>query len=160
MTILVTESQFKSITPTSWNVQHSAVKTMILNAQELYIRPLLCDKFYEEIIDQVKNSTLTVANKKILDEYISKIVAWYGLYHYLPFNWARIREQGLVLQNGDTASPVGLEDLTYVREEVRKTAESYVAQLRKFLCENAKDYPNFDCGCCGKPKTNLRFWVV
>lgn len=161
---LITESILKGIIPISTNNTITTPLTQtIMDSQEFYIRPILCTPLYEELQTQIMNNTVTPDNQNLLD-IIYPCLAYWVYYRYLVNNWAKVREQGVVNQNGNTATTISLNDLTFLRGEAESSAKMYEIRLQRFLQDNEALYPLWKCECeetCATvPLKNRRFRYI
>lgn len=138
---LISEQTLKDTVPISANNSiTSPLKQSIFDAQEFYIKPILCEALYTELQDQIRLQTVTPNNQALLD-IISPCLAYWVYYRYLPVNWAKVREQGVVNQTGNTATNISLNDLTYLRGEAESSAQMYQIRLVCYLEANKTLYP-------------------
>lgn len=149
-TLLLSSALFKEITTASNNIEvEGNLDTVIFDAQVRYLKPILCDDFYNELITQVSGGTLTPTNTTLLNTYVRPSLAYYTLYLYYPYGWAKIRDAGVTTQNGDFYSVVSRNDLEYLRGIALDSAQSYALELRKELNDNKQTlyatYNNCDC---------------
>lgn len=143
----ISEQKLKDLVPISSNNTITApLKQSMWDAQEMYIKPILCQPLYDEIANQIVNNTVTPANQTLLDV-IAPCLAYYTLYKYLPYSWAKIREMGVVNQTGTTAVTISLNDLTFMRSEAESSAKMYEIRLVNFLENNKSTYPLYKCDC-------------
>jgi hypothetical protein len=153
--LLLSEAEFKELAPVSNNVQYETPAPQVIHAAQWeYVRPVLCDALFNEVLDQVVNDTLTTANAALM-EYIRPALAWWAYATYLPFALVRARESGPSFQLGQTIQPATNPDLQNTRNAALSTAGSFANALQKFLHDNRADYPLYECSCC-KPHSDGR----
>lgn len=155
----ITEDTLKGIVPISDNVNISTpLLQCILDAQEFYIKPVLCENLYNEISDQIINSTLSPDNTILLN-ILAPCLAYYSLSRFIPWNWAKVREMGIINQTGTTGSNISLSDMTYMKEDAEASAKMYEIRLIKFLNDNASTYPLYtNCSCSCETKSVKNRW--
>lgn len=150
--LFITDADFYEVAPVSKNTDVTAsILQMILQAQENYILPVICDDMYDELQEQINTSTVTADNQALLS-YIKPALAWFTLYELYPFMWAKSREMGVVKQKNDSVEAVALPDVTYLRGQAFKNAQKGIERLTKYICKNRELYPLItviSCGCCG-----------
>ena len=155
-TLFINEQQLKDISPISTNVTiTSPLKMRILDAQEKYIRPILCKDQYEQLQLEIETNTVTVVNQALLTQ-IKYCLAYYTVYQLLPYSKIRIREAGPINQTGDNGVNADLEELKYLRQTTFESSQIWEIRLREFIEENKADYPlisNCSCIKC-KPDCN------
>lgn len=147
ITLLISEQTVKDLLPISENIKiNTALRQKIWDAQVQYIKPLICKDLYDELITQKQTNTLTPNNLLLLDQ-IQPALAYYSLFLFLPQSWARVREQGVVNQNGDTAQTISLSDLNFLRNDAKASADNFALILENYLYENKNIYPLYNCKC-------------
>jgi hypothetical protein len=83
--LFVSETKLKSYTSIHQSVSPDDLQPFILQAQDIYLQNYLGATFYQELQTQITNNTLTIPNKKVLDDFIGAMLCNYALYHALPF---------------------------------------------------------------------------
>jgi len=158
--LFISETELKNTVPISTNVTiTSPLRQIMYQAQLQYIRPIICTALYDELILQIETSTVSLLNQVLLDQ-LKPMLAWRILYEFLPFSWERTREQSVVQQTGQTAVPVSISDLTYLRGNAKNFADRLQIEFEKWLNKNRIDYPLYSCGCdsgcsqCGELQCN------
>lgn len=161
-TLFVTDAQFKNMVPISANVTvKMGISTTLWEAQQRYIKPLLCDTFYEELVDEIETSTLTPENLELLRDYIAPTQAWYAYYLIIPFSWSKTRDGGQVIQQGDFYNAVNREDVKYLQNNALDYAQDAALRLRKYLDDNDDFYPTWkDCQCYEKSDVSPTNFMV
>lgn len=154
--LFITDADFYSVAPVSQNTDVTAsILQMILQSQENYILPIICNDMYDELQLQINTNTLTVDNIDLLS-YIKSPLAWFTLYEAYPFIWAKAREMGVVKQKNDSVEAVDLTDVTYLRGQAYKNAKKGVERLVNYICNNKALYPLIkviSCNSCGTCST-------
>lgn len=161
LTLLLTEQEFKDLTPPSNQVNKELVVKKIIDAQYQYLRSILGCELYDELILQKSTNTLTPDNINLINE-LKLALANYTLYLYLPWSRTAVREQGTVLKTGEYANVGDQVDLKDLRSDTLANANNYRIILQKYLCDNSALYPLYQhCGCCVKTvkSSNLFFSV-
>lgn len=159
---LATEQEIKDVLPLSNNVTiQSPLKQSIKEAQESYIRNILCNDLYEDLMLKIEEADLNnpipvplTPEYEALREKIIPCLAWYSYYEYLPFGFIRVREASPAKQNGQNIETVEKEDITWLREQTKESAKRNEIRLYDFLSKNSKDYPlwnNSSCCECSGP---------
>ena len=82
-TEIITTAEIKTNAIVNTNLDTAYLDQYILYCQRKYLRAFLSNDFYEEILDQVENATLTTDNTNVL-VYIKKALAHYVVYESLP----------------------------------------------------------------------------
>lgn len=150
--LFISEIEVKNTVPMSTNIDIKQLRTIILQTQIQYITPLICQALYDELSTQIETNTVTVLNQALLD-HIKPMLAWFTYYEFLPFNWAKMREQSEVLQNTQFGTPVSQNDLVYIRGNALDFANRLMIEFQRWLNKNKADYPLYS-NCCDVCKCN------
>jgi len=135
--LLVSEERLKSYSSLDENVRVEEITPYILQAQDIYIQPLLGTKFYNRLKDGVRLDDLNPLEDELLQEYIAKALIHYSLYLMMPFIKYKIVAKGILNGASEETTTTDLNDLKYLRQNTLDTAEFY----SKRLISQLKDYP-------------------
>ena len=154
---LINDKWLKEFSPYPLNYNTKEIQNYIKLAEVQYILPLIGNDWYEELLDQVKNNTLTPENSTSLIEAIYPVLGFSVAYEALPLTWAKISEVGVVKSSSDNSEPLSLKDLTLVQQHLKAQVAVRIDYAKHWLCEHQDSFPLLDlCGCecenCGKNK--------
>lgn len=141
--IFISEALLKSTTSVHINVEPDDLMPFVVQAQDTYIQELLGTKFYNSLKTKVINTSLTNAEKTLLDEYISKCLAHFSVYLALPSLNYKIKNKSVLNPSSETSENTDLQELKYLRGTIKDTAEFYRERAREFLRDNEVDYPDY-----------------
>lgn len=148
-TYLITIDDFQSKADITANIKTSKLQAYIGVTQEKYGLKILCKEFYDEIIDQVCNGTLTAANTTLIP-YIKDYLIYKTYERYLVNANILSTPGGLRVQNDTTSREASADDLAPLRNQAKSDANFYQDQLINFLILNESDYTtwkNSPCNC-------------
>lgn len=146
---IVTIEDFKTRANISANLLTDRFKQESGIEQEIFARKILCVEFYNELIDQIENDTLTPVNEALLpylkDYLVFKIYSSYLVDGNLISTPSGFRTQV------DTTSTVPTDkQMAEVQRKADGRANYYQDQLVNFLQCNSDDYPlwaSSNCAC-------------
>lgn len=142
---LIALEDFIGPTPMPENIDSKRVLPSVLDVQETYIRPLLCDDLYDEICEQKSAGTLTALNQTLLDDYIKPVLIRYAFGDFLKRQSITVTKESVVRKMSDESE---FPDFAAVKE-LAKTyfdyGQTYAAKLTEYLDDNSDDYPLW-CG--------------
>lgn len=143
--ILITETTFKDFSTFDANLSWNYVKPILQFVQDKWMVQLLGRNFYNELLEQAVNDTLTPENSLLIDEYIKHILIWNTMADIqVPLSY-KFRNQGYVQNQNQDGSNLSLEDMKYTKNFYANTASFYNRELIEFLKLNRKDYPLWKC---------------
>lgn len=138
----------KSAIPNSNLDKRYIQQDVIFYCQRRYIRPKIGEDLYDELIDQIDDSSLTALNNTLLDDYIKKALAHFVMYESLPYIHTQIGSQGVRQNIDDFSNEATGGDVSQLRKTILQKAEWYLQEMIAYLNhEDQEDsYPLYD-GC-------------
>jgi hypothetical protein len=126
------------------NVEQKILNKCIRTAEDKYIMPLIGSPLYESLITKITGNTLTGVYKTLMDDYVIPCLLEYSLYEYIPFTSFKFRNKGVSKQTSPESEPADLADLSYLRENVKDSAQFYGDRLVKHLkANNSQTFPEY-----------------
>ena len=147
-TLFITEDRLKSYTGIEDNVDPQILYPYVLQSQDLYVQQTLGTKLYNKIKDDVvanvvSGTVIPTDYKTLLDEYISPMVVHYSYYLALPHIKYRTSNKGILSGSSEVADAVSLDELQYLRNTIKSTAQFYNERLRDYLKAYQELYPEY-----------------
>lgn len=142
MAYFISESYFRDVTPFDQNVDWAEIKGPLLMSQEMHVRPILGDLLYAGLSARITASTLS-ANDTLLLEQIKPFLAWKTCSVALPFINMRIRNRGLLYQNGDNLVNTTIKETEYLQNQTNGMAEFNMKRLEAWLCLNGNLFSEY-----------------
>lgn len=142
--LFVSETKLKSYTSIHQSVSPDDLHPFILQAQDIYLQNYLGATFYQELQSQIATNTVSVLNKKLLDDYIGAMLCNYALYHALPFLKYKVFNKSIMNNDSESGQSIDLDALKFLQNEVRSVAENYTKMLTTYLRNNLTDYPSYN----------------
>ena len=141
--IFVSEEKLKSFTSINDNVSVELLKPFIQIGQDIGLQTLLGTKFYDYLKDAVFNSTLTPAERTLVEDYIQPYLLHRAYYEALPNLWLRVMNKGLVVGSTEEGTAASLGDMRMLRNIEQDRYEFYSQRLMDYINNNQGDYPNY-----------------
>ena len=141
--LFVSEDTIKKSTTINGNVDVELLLPYIKVAQDIHIHQLLGTDLYDKIQADITGGTLTGNYQSFTDDYIQPVLIHYALFECLPFLSYKIMNKDIVRKISETSTPASLEDIKYMREIVKNTAEYYATRLVDYLCNNNELFPEY-----------------
>ena len=151
--MIITKEFLKKYSLYPVNFDLSEVWNMLDVTETLFVKPLLGSDLYDEIVEQVKNNTLSPKNATLLTDG--------GLWRYLgaafsnqtlPYAYIHFSQVGLTKGHSENSDSVELKDITYLSGHLRSTMEELKKFTFKWLLEHEDSFPLWNpdeesCGC-------------
>ena len=150
--------------PFSDRFDSSLVAAHIKPAEIRFLRPLLCEDLYLNLINTKENliSNYNAAICPIVEayqnnatyenlwkEYLLPFLSYSVLYQAAPFIGVQISSSGILSMNTEFSENTGIKGVKFIQDTLLTTIEILKEELRRHLCENKELYPLFcyDCHC-------------
>jgi hypothetical protein len=162
-TLFISQEDFKDRVDLSDNVLSKYIIPNIASVQDRYIKKILCKDFYDELIVQIDNSSLTTANDTLVEDYIKPAMVFRSYARYLatanifstPSGFRKFRED-----NSDSAEAA---DMSAFLNQANSDATFYERELFEYLENNLDDYPTYrdECKCSNiKALSNFKITAI
>lgn len=135
------EKYFSLTTPVDENTNYKLIQPVIWDCQELYIQDILGTPLYDELKNQVENSTITVLNTTLLNRYVVPCLLNYTVMESQLNLMYKMRNRSVMTDRSDYSDPIDFVTVRSIRDEFRTKAEKYAQKIQDYLCANIDDYP-------------------
>jgi len=125
------------------NVDDNKLVPFIYKVQDIHLQQALGTTFYEHLKAGVVNNTLTTDETDLIRDYIQNMVAEWTLYESMPFLSNKLTNKSISQENSEYSTPSTLDEIKYLRNNVRDIAEFYTKRLTKYMCDNASLFPKY-----------------
>ena len=146
------------------DVDSELLEPFIMLAQNVHIEAVVGTKLYNSIIADIEADTLTGVDKDLVDNYLQPALVQWSLYEALPFINYKLTNKSIATKNSDNSDPVQLDELHYLRTNVRDVAEYMSERATKFLKNNTDLYPlfleNYECDEIKPNKSNYYSGII
>lgn len=138
--LLITEERLKGYTGIDENVDPKELYPFALQAQDIHLQQSLGTKLYDRIKTDVAafvngGTPIAADYKTLLDDYIQPTIVHYTYYLALPHIKYRTTNKGVLSGTSETAAGISLDELQYLRNTIKQTAQFYDERLRDYLRE-------------------------
>ncbi len=141
--LLVSEAKLKSFTSVNFNVSPEDLVPYVLQSQDLYLQNYIGSTFYMQIKNQVITNSVDENNQFLLDNYIGPALCNWALMMALPFLKFKIFNKSILSPNSEQADSISLEELKFLQEQVRSTAETYTKRMIEWMVKHPGNYPSY-----------------
>jgi predicted glycosyl hydrolase (DUF1957 family) len=140
------EDKLKSSTALNYNVDTAFLLPFLKIAQDKHMQVILGTDLYEKIendIAGVGGASLTGVYKTLVDDYIQDAIIHYALIEALPFISFQIKNGTVTQKNSENGTAATKEDLNWLIQKERDTAEFYGQRIVDYLCDNSSSFPEY-----------------
>lgn len=149
MILLASPAYIKESTVLHYNIDDGYIKPLIDNVQNMFIRPILGSALFDEILEQVRTSTVSSLNAALIDEIVHAL-KWEVCHKYTRIGTYKLRNKGTGTKSGDGFTALGESELVTAKNIYKDSADFYRRKLSLFLKQNGSAYPlysNPPSGC-------------
>lgn len=132
-TLYISTQHLKDNTVINNNVDNELLEPFIIQAQNKHIEPIIGTGLFNEIKTNIQNNTVSGDTKTLLDDYIQPCLKEWVLYESLPFINYKLTNKSVGTKSSDNSEPAELNELQYLRKNVRDTAEYMSQRLTDYL---------------------------
>ena len=141
--LLVSEEKLKSFTSVNNNVSPLDLVPYVLQAQDIYLQNFIGATFYIQLKEQVLTNTVSVENRFILDNYMGSALCNWALMQALPWLKYKVFNKSVLSPSSESAETITLEELNFLQEQCRGTAETYTKRMIEWMVLHPGDYPAY-----------------
>lgn len=141
--LLISENKLKAFTALHENIRVEDLAPYIMQAQDLYLQPVLGTKFYKAIKEKVVNQALNAKETELLEEYIAPMLIQRSFALSVPFLKYKIVDKGILSGNSETSSDTNLDEVKYIIDKIEVSAQFYQQRVREYLIDNLNEFPEY-----------------
>lgn len=141
--LFVSEEKLKSFTSINNNVSPLDLIPYVLQAQDIYLQNYIGSTFYFQLRDQIKTNTVSNDNKFLLDNYIGNALCNWALMQALPWLKYKVFNKSVLSPSSESADSITLEELNFLQEQCRGTAETYTKRMIEWMVLHPGAYPAY-----------------
>ena len=141
--LFISETKLKQFTALDFNVRIEQLVPAIIQAQDIYLQPVLGTKFFKGLKTRIAAGTRTQEERDLCDDYIAPMILNFALYQALPFIKYRLVQKGVVSPESETSPSASFEELRFLQARVKDTAEFYQQRLVEFFYDNPNSFPEY-----------------
>jgi len=144
--LFIDDEYLKTYTPLGKSVDVNEVYPFVEEAQDVYIQDVLGTPLYNHLEYKLYLGTtfstpyFTQAEIDLIN-ICSKGLAYWTVYMALPHLSIKIRNIGVSRPTSTDAQVSSMEEMKYIREEMKNLGEFWNTRVVNFLCENSTQFP-------------------
>ena len=154
MILLITAQQIIEQTYSYKKTDTALIKdTLIFAMQEDYIKPILGEDFYEQILTEFDAGPVWTGNNQVLyEDYLYYCLLWYGKAMSLTDIVYQDSSQGIMNNTPNFSSNTLKEGLQQKTTKALRIGDIYKYKTEKFLRDNKDDFPLWEYCKVDKPE--------
>lgn len=125
----------KEYSPLARNIDDDILVPSILKSQDINLQTILGSDFYERLKNGVINNDLNTDEENLIRDYIQMMLVEWTVYYTLPYLNFKLTNKSITQDSSEFGQPSGLDEVKYLRQNVRDVAEFYTKRLAKYLCD-------------------------
>ena len=157
---MLTADYYKRNTVVNLNVDEELLHPQIIKAQNVRIEKILGTDLFNIVLAEIDAQTYTARVTTLLEDYIQPALVEWITYTALPYLNYKLTNKSVSKKSSDNSEPSELNEINYLRQNIRDDAEYYSERTTKFLEANTSTYPeylngNTDCDDIKPGKLNF-----
>lgn len=129
------------------NVDPGLVNPNIIVAQDTTIQQIIGENLYQTLMNMVATNTISSPSNSmyaiLLNNYIQPALAHWAVWFSLPDIQYRLTNKSMVQKTNDNTQATGLDELIYMRSNVKHYADFYNQRIREQIINNPSSYPEY-----------------
>ena len=132
--LFVNEDKLKNSTAINYNVDTAFLLPFLKIAQDKHLQMILGTRLYNKISTDINDRDLDGVYKTLVDDYVQDCLVHYALVEALPFISYQIKNGSITQKNSENGNAASREDVNYLVQKERDTAEFYGQRIVEYLC--------------------------
>lgn len=151
--LFITANDLKRYSIINGNVDNDKFMQFIEIAQDIHIQNFLgtdlYNKFQTIILNSTINSNVNADYKFLMDNYIKSMLVHWAMVEYLPFAAYTVANGGVYKHTSETSQSVDKNEVDFLIEKQRNTAQYYTRRFIDYMCFNSVTYPEYNSNSNG-----------
>ena len=142
--LFITRKDLVKFSSLNGNVDTDKFLQYIKIAQDIHIQNYLGTDLYNKIQADIIATTLAGDYLTLVNDYIKPMLIHWALVEYLPFAAYTIANKGVYKHNSENAENVSKEEIDFLIEKERTTAQYYTQRFIDYMSFNASNkFPEY-----------------
>lgn len=142
--LLITRKDVVKFTAMNGNVDTDNFIQFVKIAQDKHIENYLGTDLLEVIQTKITGSTLTGDYLNLVNDWVKPCLIHWAMVEYLPFAAYSIANKGVFKHSSENAENASKEEIDFLMEKERDTAQYYTNRLIEHLSFNNSKYPEYN----------------
>ena len=144
--LLITTDYLKRNSVVNLNLDDELLRPFITKSQNLKLEEILGSNLFNTIMDQVSTSGVEARMDTLIKDYIQPVLVEWTTYYALPYLNYKLTNKAVVRKSSENSESASLNELNYLRQDIRDDAEYLSQRLTKYLQERDNIYTEYDNG--------------
>ncbi len=163
--LFIQRKDLLTFTGANGNVDTDKLLPSIQMAQDIDIQRLIGTDLYEKLKSDITGNTLTGDYLELVDTYIKPCLIHYSMMYALPYLSITIANGGVYRNSAENAQSLSKDEIDYLVEKERDSAQYYSTRLIDYLNYNAASkfseyYTNSNEDISPESQDNFGGWVL
>lgn len=142
--LLITRKDVVKFTAMNGNVDTDNFIQFVKISQDKHIENYLGTDLLEAIQTKITGSTLTGDYLTLVNDWVKPCLIHWAMVEYLPFAAYNIANKGIFKHSSENAENATKEEVDFLMEKERDTAQYYTNRLIDHLSFNNSKYPEYN----------------
>lgn len=152
-TLLISTNSFSERVDVSSHIADKYLDRHILTAQDRYLRPILGDAFFNQLIDEKETGYWTGSNEAFVTDRVTPFLVWRSYQVYLPHSQIFMTGMGPRVMQEDNSRPLSDAQIQVLTDQARDQAQFFERILIEYLDDNKADFELW-AESCDKHRNN------
>jgi len=140
----ISQDYFLANTPVESNVDWDKISPFVIQAEDTYLQQSIGETGYNALKNAVVTNTLTVDEQEFMRNFVQPLVTQYTFWLCLPFINFKVTNKALSKENSEYSQSADLEEMKFLRSNVKDVAEFYQRRMVKWLLDHPGTFVWFD----------------
>lgn len=142
--LFIDDVYLKDYTPLGKSIDIDEIFPFVSDAQDVYTQDVLGTPLYNDLVNKLYTGVTYSAIEMQLVDLCSKALSYWTIYTALPTLAIKIRNIGVARTQGENTQQSTMEELKYIREEMKNLGEFFNTRIVNFLCDNSISFPLYN----------------
>lgn len=131
-------------TPLGKSIDIQEIYPFVEESQNVYIQDVLGTPLYIDLEWKLYTGVTYSNIERQLVDMCSKALAYWTIYMAIPHLTFKIRNLGVARATSTDTQTSNMEEMRFLREEIKNLAEFWNTRIVNFLCENSTYFPLYN----------------
>lgn len=142
--LFIDDDYLKQYTPLGKSIDADEVYPFVQEAQDIYTQDVLGTPLYDDLVYKLYAGITYSTTERALVDICSKALAYWTIYMALPHLAIKIRNIGVARPQAENTQQSTIDELKYIREEMKNLAEFWNTRAVNFLCDQKNNFPLYN----------------